>query len=254
MNMKNQIAATVIVGLATVTFAGEPKVFMPVMPTYKVGEWNSLFNGKDFTGWGCRDYQTHAWKSPEGRWKVEDGTLRVIGEDLWTIGRFGDFELEVEFRHDPQDAGSEGNSGIFLRRDSDDWCHTSFEIQVLKSYDHNPPDKHDCGALYDCVAPAKNALTKRGEWQKYHITFKGNLLTVLLNNEKIIDVNLDDWKEARKNPDGSPNKFRIAYKDMAKDGHIGLQCHCSPIMYRNIRIKPLTEPKPPVENPPALAK
>ena len=103
--------------------------------------------------------------------------------------------------------------------------------------------KHDTGALYDCLAPTKNGLTKVGEWQKYHITFKGNLLTIELNGEKVLEANLDDWKEAHKNPDGSPNKFNIAYKDMAKEGHIGLQFHGDPITYRNVKIKPITEPK-----------
>lgn len=246
--MKSVIAAAVVLSLATMTFAAETPAFVPVAPTYKVGEWNSLFNGRDFTGWGCRNYQAHTWKSPEGMWKVEDGTLMALkGTDLWTVNRFGDFELELEFRHDPErNQKNDGNSGVFLRRDTDDWLNTCFEIQVLKTYDRNPPGKHDCGALYDCIAPCKNALTKIGEWQKYHITFKGNLLTVVLNDEKIVDVNLDDWKEAHKNPDGSPNKFRIAYKDMARDGHIGLQFHGDPIMYRNIKVKPLTPPKPPV--------
>jgi len=205
-------------------------------PTYKVGEWSDLFNGKDLTG----------WQTKEGAWKIEDGALvaQPKGTDIWTTTRFGDFELELEFRHDPDQKG--GNSGVFLRCDKiSNWLHTSFEIQVLNNYGKADVGKHDCGALYDCLAPSKNGLTKQGEWQKFHFTFKGNLLMIELNGQKIIDCNLDDWKEARKNPDGSPNKFNIAYKDMAKDGLVGLQYHGDPIMYRNIKIKPLSEPKAP---------
>lgn len=229
---------------------GDDKVAAaPAMPTYKVGEWSDLFNGKDFTGWICRDYKKKANVSPDGPWKIADGVLssQKPSTDIWTAGRFGDFELELEFKHEVDAPGAKpnsGNSGVFLRTDKlDSWLHTGFEIQVIKSYDAKTPGKHDCGALYDCLAPSKNTLTKVGEWQKYHITFKGNLLTIELNGTKILEANLDDWKEAHKNPDGSPNKFNIAYKDMAKDGHIGLQFHGDPISYRNIKIKPLTEPK-----------
>jgi hypothetical protein len=52
-------------------------------------------------------------------------------------------------------------------------------------------------------------------------------------------MNLDQWTEAGKNPDGTPNKFKIAYKDMPRRGRIGLQDHGKPVWYRNIRIKPL---------------
>ena len=42
-----------------------------------------------------------------------------------------------------------------------------------------------------------------------------------------------------KNPDGTPNKFKNAYKDMPLEGFIGLQYHGQPIAFRNLRIKPL---------------
>jgi hypothetical protein len=60
-----------------------------------------------------------------------------------------------------------------------------------------------------------------------------------MNGLVIINMNLDDWKEVGRNPDGSPNKFRTAYKDMPRAGHIGFQDHGGGIWYRNIRIKPL---------------
>ena len=209
-----------------------PWVKHPDLPAMKVGEWNDLFNGKDLSGWQTR----------EGAWKIEDGALVAQkGADIWTTLRFGDFELELEFKHQEK-AG--GNSGVFLRCDKiSDWLNTSFEIQVLNNYGKGSPDKHDCGALYDCVAPTKNTLTKVGEWQKFHITFKGNLLAIETNGEKTLEANLDQWTETGKNPDGSKNKFRYAYKDMAKDGMIGLQFHGDPVSYRNIKVKPLTEPK-----------
>ena len=50
-------------------------------------------------------------------------------------------------------------------------------------------------------------------------------------------MNLDDWTEPHLNPDGTKNKFRTAYQDMPRSGHIGFQDHGKPIEYRNIRIE-----------------
>ena len=52
-------------------------------------------------------------------------------------------------------------------------------------------------------------------------------------------MDLDQWTVARKNPDGTPNKFSTPMKDMPRVGHIGLQDHNDPVWYRNIRIKEL---------------
>jgi hypothetical protein len=102
-------------------------------------------------------------------------------------------------------------------------------------------DKHDCGAVYDCLAPAKQAVKKAGEWNHATITCKGPKIAIEMNGEKIIDMNLDQWTTAGKNPDGTPNKFKTAYKDMARVGHIGFQEHGSPVWFRNVKIKRLAE-------------
>ena len=56
-------------------------------------------------------------------------------------------------------------------------------------------------------------------------------------------MDLDQWTEANKNPDGSKNKFGTAYKDMPRKGFIGLQDHGNAVWYRNIKIKELPEKK-----------
>ena len=55
-------------------------------------------------------------------------------------------------------------------------------------------------------------------------------------------MDLDFWTEAHKNPGppiaaGTRNKFNIAYKDMAREGHIGFQYHGNMIWLRNLKIK-----------------
>ncbi len=186
------------------------------------GEWVTLFNGKDLTGW------TDA-AGGASKWKVTDGTLQGQkgSGDIWTKERYGDFTLEVEFK-------TTGNSGVFFRTDKPkDPVQTGIEIQV-----DNPggPDKHSVGAIYDLVPPSKN-LGKKDDWNKYVITARGSMITVELNGEKVASMDLDKWTEAGKNPDGTVNKYSRALKDWKREGHIGFQDHDNKVWYRNVRIK-----------------
>ena len=188
-----------------------------------VGEWTILFNGKDLSGW------TDALGGPS-KWTVENGNLnRQGGGDIWTKARFGNFVLDLEYK-------TSGNSGVFIRTDEPkNNVQTGIEIQV-----ENPgnPDRHSVGAIYDLVAPSKNAA-KPGEWNHYIITVLGAKIKVELNGEVVTTMDLERWTEAGKNPDGSGNKFKRALKDWKREGHIGLQDHGAQVSYRNIRIKPL---------------
>jgi len=190
--------------------------------------WISLFNGRDLTGWTCKP----------GAWIVEKGVLtRNGGSDIWTENRFGDFILELEFMVDP---GT--NSGVFFRTaDIKNCVQTGIEMQVLDSYGKETPGRHDCGAIYDCLAPGKNVVRKPGEWNHTVVTCRGSHINIVMNGDEIIDMNLDDWTEPHQNPDGTKNKFHTAYKDMPRVGHIGLQDHGRPVWYRNVRIKPLSD-------------
>ncbi len=190
-------------------------------------EWRDLFNGKDLTGW-----QNAAGEKPGAGWVVEDGamTRKDRAGDIWTKDRFGDFILDLEFK-------TSGNSGIFIRTDNPRDCvQTGIEIQVDRPARN--PGKHSCGAAYDLLAPTKVA-DKPNRWNHVVITAKDNKLAVVMNDEPIIDMDLNRWTEANKNPDGSRNKFRTALKDFKREGHIGLQDHGAPVSYRNIKIKVL---------------
>ena len=192
--------------------------------------WITLFDGTNLD----------AWQKPAAdKWKVEGGimTWQKGCGSIWTKDTFGDFILDLEVKCDK---GT--NSGLFLRsaQGEKNWLHGSFEIQVAGTGGDRKPGKHDMGALYDCYAPTAAAEKPVGEWNHFTLTFKGNSLKIVLNDKTIVDVNLDDWKDAGKNPDGSPNKFKTAYKDMARVGYLGLQDHGTPVWYRNVKVKPLS--------------
>ncbi len=89
--------------------------------------FESLFNGKDLTGWGYRDKKTMERTgsfdgketSSEGRYLARHGRLIVTTPpegraltQLWTQEEFGtDFTLKLEFR-----ANAEADSGVFIRK------------------------------------------------------------------------------------------------------------------------------------------
>lgn len=193
-------------------------------PAGDTGEWKVLLDGKSLDGW-----MSASGGAPGGNWKLEDGAMARTGSagDIWTKERYGDFVLEVEFK-------TKGNSGVFIRTDNPkDPVQTGIEIQV-----DNPggPNKHSVGALYDLVAPTRNAA-KKDDWNKFVITCEGGKISVELNGEKINQMNVDDWKDAGKNPDGTNNKYKRAVKDWKREGHIGFQDHGGQVAYRNVRVK-----------------
>ena len=48
-----------------------------------------------------------------------------------------------------------------------------------------------------------------------------------MNGEKVTRMDLDEWTEKGKRPDGSPHKFPRVWKDHPRKGYIGLQDHHS---------------------------
>jgi hypothetical protein len=175
------------------------------------------------------------WQKPgAAKWQIADGVLawqKGCGS-LWTKRVFGDFTVDLEVK-----CAKNSNSGVYLRGPVKSWH--GLEIQVYHSFSKHNPGKHDMGAIYDCLEPSAAAEKPIGQWNHIVITFVGNRLKVVLNDQPIIDADLDRWKDLHNNPDGTTNKFDWPIKDLPKTGHIGLQDHGTPIWYRKIRIKPL---------------
>jgi hypothetical protein len=175
------------------------------------------------------------WQKPGAeKWQLDKGVLtwkKGCGS-LWTKRVFNDFTVDLEVK-----CAKNSNSGVYLRGPVESWH--GLEIQVYHSFGKKKPDKHDMGAIYDCQEPSAAAEKPIGQWNHLLITFAGNRLKVVLNDQHINDADLDLWKELHQNPDGTANKFDWVIKDLPKKGHIGLQDHRTPVWYRNIRVKPL---------------
>lgn len=180
-----------------------------------------LFNGKDLKGFETK-----------GNWMVEEGGVLTLkprpgetgwqryGSYLWTDKKYGDFVLDLEYKH-PKG----GNSGVFVRTgETKNPVDTAIEVQILDSHGNTKPlTHHDCGGIIKTQAPSKNMAKPFGEWNRMIVTCKGNNLQVNLNGEKIIDIDLS----------------KGAMKHCPPTGYIGLQDHGEPIWFRNIKIEEL---------------
>ncbi|MCH7859383.1 MAG: DUF1080 domain-containing protein [Candidatus Marinimicrobia bacterium] len=225
---KMMVVAAPLVGMlalfSSCAQAPVPELSVTHHPTIDISEgWQDLF-ASDLS---------NAFYAPDS-WTLAEGVLsREGGGDIWTREQYGDFVLDLEFK-----LAENTNSGVFIRTgDIEHFVHTAIEVQIHASTDGTPHGM--CGAIYDCLSPSMNRVRKAGEWNRYTITAQANKIFVVFNGEQIINMDLNRWTEAHMNPDGSPNKFNTAYKDMPRVGHIGFQDHGQPIWYRNIKIKKL---------------
>jgi hypothetical protein len=172
-----------------------------------------------------------------GDWTVENGMLVAKNhETLWTKKSYANFILDLEFK-----VAKESNSGVFLRSGDTKSVLAALEIQVHENQDSAHYGM--VGAIYNAQPPAKPMAKPVGEWNRFTITCQDSRVSLVFNGEEVWNVDLNNWQEPKKNPDGTPNKFAKALKDFSRNGPLGLQglhgkAH-APVWYRNIRIKEL---------------
>jgi len=197
--------------------------------------WILLFDGKTLDGW-----MTSSQK-PSQR-PVEDGSInphKCGGYMMVHKKQWSDFVLSLDFK-----IAKDCNSGVFVRtsslvaRPDKDVGFNGIEVQIL---DSTTAGYHDTGAIYDLVKPTKNAMKPVGEWNHLVIKCDKNLIDVELNGEKVNHMDLGEWTEPNKRPDGTPHKFDIAYKDHPRKGYIGLQDHGKDCWFKNIKLLPLRQ-------------
>ena len=228
--------------LSATSFTAARAAELPAGAAKGEDQWMQLFDGSEESiakHWRWRAPRPRKSKSGQiiqpGKWHaLEDGSLECLPRCgyIWTQEKFADFVIDFDFK-----VSKKCNSGLFFRTDPRNAVQGGMEIQILDSYGKKQAGKHDLAALYDCQAPTRNAAKPAGEWQHMTLTAIDSRLTVVLNGETVLEVDLNQWTEPRKNPDGSKNKFRRAYRDMPRTGHIGFQDHGHKVWFRNIRIK-----------------
>jgi hypothetical protein len=195
--------------------------------------WLLLFDGSTTNGWITSGGKLSA-KTPE------NGTLNPHRSGHYMLvhtQQWGDFVLSLDFKITPH-----CNSGVFVRtssltpRPSKDVGFNGIEIAID---DTMTSGYVDTGAIYDLSKPRRNAMRPVGEWNHMQITCHGPIIDVELNQEQVNHIDLSQFTEPNKRPDGSAHKFDIAYKDHPRLGYIGLQDHGSDCWFKNIKLKPI---------------
>lgn len=177
--------------------------------------WESLFNGKDLTGWEG---------AGEGSgYEVREGILAFLVDGssphLFTARDHKNFQLRLDFK-----IARGANSGLFLRaaRNSGNPAFSGREVQILDDHNWEEDTKSKLkpwqftGSIYGSVAPAKkNALRPNGDWNTMVVTLKGPRMITVLNGTILYDVNTEELKPMQ----GPP------FAERAATGFIGLQRH-----------------------------
>lgn len=194
----------------------------PRVPGRRLSE-QALFNGQDFTGWTFHS-DTKGAKLEEV-FTIENGVLVCKGNPigyLRTSEDYTNFELSLEWRHDPR--FSPGNSGVLMRmHGADKVWPKSIEAQLqhrnagdIWNIDEFPMQTEASRTEGRWTGKALPCNEKPlGEWNRYDITLDGGELRLYVNGEL---QNAAHWCEER-------------------PGKICLQSEGAVIQFRNIRIR-----------------
>jgi hypothetical protein len=197
----------------------------------------ALFNGQDLGGWKgllkvpydnpakraalapaeLAKLQREANESMRAHWTVVDDVLYFDGkgQSLCTVRDYGDFEMLVDWKIE-----SGGDSGIYLRG--------SPQVQIWDTANARVGAEVGSGGLYNNQKgpskPAKKADRPVGEWNSFRIIMIGEKVTVVLNDELVVDnVVMENYWERE--------------KPVYPSGQIELQSHNTPLYFRNVYIR-----------------
>ena len=194
-------------------------------------KYQTIFDGSSGKGWMlCNNNPVSSRNiQSDGLNPHRCGTYLVVYEE-----KLDDFELDFNYKL------TKGcNTGVFLRvSDLTNPIHTSIEVAID---DTTGSGIHDPGAFYDLVAPTMNAQKPAGQWNHMTIKAIGPKISVVLNAKEVSTIDLDQWNEPGKRPDGSSHKFdNVAIGKLARAGYIGFQDHGEDCWFNQIQMRRLS--------------
>lgn len=232
---------------------------------FKPGEWVSLFNGKDLTGWTPKIRYSDAGENYGNTFRVEDGVLKVRYDQYKDFGQrfghlfydreFSDYRIRVEYRFvGEQCPGGPGwairNSGIMVHgqqpktmaKDQD--FPVSIEVQLLAGNGKDPRTTSNlCTPGTNVVIDGK--LTKQhcisstsathhlDEWVTAEVEVRGhNVIRHLLDGQVVLEYNKPQLDER----DESASKLIRDGQLALHGGTISLQSESHPCEFRKVEL------------------
>ena len=193
--MTRTLALTVM--LVLLGFAG----FQSSYVTLGQSDFKTILDGTSLKGW---DVVGNA------NWSVADGAVQAsMGTGfLVTPQSYTDFQITADFW-----VTDDANSGVFIRC-SDPKTINAMNAYEVNIFDKRPDQAYRTGAIVDVAKPA-SIVNTGGKWNTIDITARGPRMTVLINGQKMVDV--QDNKHAR--------------------GPIALQYGAGTVKFKNVRLK-----------------
>ena len=164
-------------------------------------DFKTILDGTSMKGW---DVVGNA------NWSVADGAVQAtMGTGfLVTPQSYTDFQITADFW-----VTDDANSGIFIRCE-DPKTITAMNAYEVNIFDKRPDQTYRTGAIVDVAKPL-TVVNTGGKWNTIDITARGPRMTVLINGQKMVDVQ----------------------DKMFAKGVIALQYGAGTVKFKNVRLK-----------------
>jgi hypothetical protein len=189
-------------------------------------DWIPLFDGRSLNGWKASE-RAESFSVVDGCIQAQSGRSH-----LYYVGPHADcknFEFMAEVMTRPG-----ANSGIYFHTafQPEGWPKAGFEVQVANSY---PGDHKKTGSLYS-VRNVYKQFVQDDEWFTLTIRVAGKRVEIRLNGMLVVD-----YVEP-----AEPFRTDLNFARVLGHGTFALQGHDpkSTTRFRNLRMRPLTEPAP----------
>ena len=228
--------------------------------------WESIFNGKDLTGWTPKIRGCKAGENFQNTFRVKDGVLRVDYSDypqwdnrfghLFYAKKYSNYRLRLEYRFTGEQLkGGPGwafrNSGVMIHSEAPEMMEleqdfpTSLEVQILGG---TGKGERTTGNLctpgthieYEGKLDTRHCISSKSktfhgdQWVKLEIEVHGNqLIRHIINGEVVMSYGKPQYG----GDSHAEGLAKVAGDKMISEGYFCLQSESHPVEFRKIEIQ-----------------
>lgn len=262
------------IALITAVLIAAPALAQPVNPApdvkpAKPGEWHSLFNGRDLSGWTVKINKHPLGENFADTFRVEDGVIKVSYDrygkfdeqfgHLYSNQAYGSYMLQLEYKITGAAVADSPpwaklNSGVMIHSQSpmtmglNQAWPASMEVQFLAAGTTagrqtgnvcTPGTNLEMKGklLTDHIIDSTSKLFPVDEWVQVEVEVRGNEEVIhRINGVEVLRYQhpqLDPGEESAQALLAAGAPLQLSF------GHIALQAESQPVWFRNIRIRQL---------------